>query len=45
VTSVVVDGSQANNWTGALDQLAAPHVVGGVYLYHLTAQPPSCLGD
>ena len=25
VTSVVVDGSLASNWTGALDRIATPH--------------------
>jgi hypothetical protein len=44
VTSIVVDGSQANNWAGAIDEIAAPNVVGGVYLYNLTGLPPSCLG-
>jgi hypothetical protein len=44
VTSIVLDGRQANLWAGAVDQIAAPHVVGGVYLYHLEQYPPSCAG-
>ncbi len=44
VTSIVVDGSQADNFVGAVDQIAKPQVVGGVYLYHLTPGAPSCPG-
>jgi hypothetical protein len=44
VTSVVVDAAQANRWSGALDRIASPHIVGGVYLYQLGANPPSCVG-
>jgi hypothetical protein len=44
VTSIVVDATVANSYVGAVDQIAPPHVVGGVYLYHLTAFAPSCLG-
>jgi hypothetical protein len=44
VTSIVVDGSVANSYVGAVDQIAPPHVVGGVYLYHLTGFAPSCVG-
>ena len=44
VTSIVVDGSVANSYVGAVDQIAVPQVVGGVYLYHLTPYPPSCPG-
>jgi hypothetical protein len=42
VTSVVVDGTQASRFRGALDRIATPHKVGGVYLYHLTRYPPPC---
>jgi hypothetical protein len=44
VTSIVLNGSQANDWAGAVDQIASPQVVGGVYLYHLERFPPSCAG-
>ena len=44
VTSIVVDASQADSYVGAVDQIAAPQVVGGVYLYHLTPYAPSCPG-
>jgi hypothetical protein len=42
VTSIVVDANDANSYAGAVDQLAPPQVVGGVYLYHLTPDAPSC---
>ena len=42
VTSVVVDASQAATWSAALNQIARPHAVGGVLLYHLTRYPPPC---
>ncbi len=44
VTSIVVDASDANDYAGAVDQIAAPQVIGGVYLYHLTPDAPSCVG-
>ena len=44
VTSIVVDANDANSYAGAVDQVAAPQVVGGVYLYHLTPDAPSCPG-
>jgi hypothetical protein len=42
VTSIVVDANDANSYAGAVDQVAKPQVVGGVYLYHLTPDAPSC---
>jgi hypothetical protein len=42
VTSIVVDGSYASDYTPVLDQIATPHRVGGVVLYHLTRFPPPC---
>ncbi len=45
VTSIVVDGNVANSYAGAVDQVASPQVVGGVYLYHLTKDAPSCPGS
>ncbi len=44
VTSVIVDQSQARLWTGALDRIAAPHVVGGVVLYRLDGTARPCPG-
>ena len=42
VTSVIVDPTRAAFWIPALDQIAKPHRVGGVVLYHLRRFPPPC---
>jgi hypothetical protein len=42
VTTVVVDADQADQWSAALDQIATPHRVDGVVLYHLQRFPPPC---
>jgi len=42
VTSIVVDGAYARDYTPVLDQIATPHRVGGVVMYHLTRFPPPC---
>jgi hypothetical protein len=44
VTSVVVDGRNTNDYAGALNQITTPRLVGGVALYQVQPNPPSCLG-
>jgi len=43
VTSVVIGEADAGKWSGALDTLAPPLRVGGVVVYHLRANSPSCI--
>jgi len=45
VASVVVDGDRAADFAPAADRLVAPHRIGGVLLYPVTAIPPSCPGS
>ncbi len=42
VTTIVVDGTRAGFFSGALDPIAKPHRVGGVVVYHLEPYPPPC---
>ncbi len=42
VTTVVLDASQASQWSAALDPIARPRRVGGVVLYRLAPYPPPC---
>jgi hypothetical protein len=44
VTSVLVDPSMMSQWSAALDQLAKPQQLGGVVVYHISDNSPSCLG-
>ena len=44
VTSIIVDQSMINEWSGALDRIATPEPLGGVVVYHVADGSPSCLG-
>jgi hypothetical protein len=44
VTSIIVDQSMINEWSGALDRIATPVPLGGVVVYHVADGSPSCLG-
>jgi len=44
VTSVLVDPSMLTQWSPALDRIASPELLGGVVVYHISDDSPSCLG-
>lgn len=43
VTSVVIGEADAGKWSGALDAIALPIRIGGVVVYHLRPNSPSCV--
>jgi hypothetical protein len=42
VTVIIADAQEASEWSGALDQIAPPHALGGVVVYRPGPARPGC---